>query len=107
MPLHPPHQLDQRLRNPPWVESSGSPVADRPALSCSIATLGSVPVGPAPPAIRRPGRAPRDRRGLKLQLPRPPPEARPVAGAELGPTIASEASSTSTAGPPDEVTLAM
>ena len=37
MALHPPHQLDQRLRNPPWVESSGSHVADRPALSCSLA----------------------------------------------------------------------
>jgi len=37
VPLHRLRQLDQGLRNPPWVKFSGSHVADRPALSCSIA----------------------------------------------------------------------
>ena len=47
----------------------------------------------------------RPHQGLEQQLPRPPAEARPVAGGELVRDDPSEASSTSTAGPPDEVTL--
>src|SRR5262249_56133265 len=45
----------------------------------------------------------RPHQGLEQQLPRPPAEARPVAGGELGRDDPSEASSTRTAAPPDQL----